>query len=77
MQLKMYGLTPVEILMKFEGGVNGAPDIQTVVQHDGSGWENLTFNFNSEDQYSRIVLFVDGPGTTVGEFYFDDIQLSN
>ncbi|NER10649.1 PKD domain-containing protein [Muriicola jejuensis] len=63
---------PVDILMKLEEG--SAAAIETVVSHGGTGWETTTFDFTSSAQYSRLTLFVDGPGTTAGTFYIDDIK---
>ncbi len=64
--------TPIDILMKLEQGTGG--DIETTVSHGGTGWEMITFNFASDASYSRITFFVDGPGTTAGTFYIDDIE---
>lgn len=62
---------PVGILMKLEEGTSGPMEV--AVNHGGTGWENLLFNFNSSAKYSRLTIFVDGPGTTKGTFYVDDI----
>jgi hypothetical protein len=34
----------------------------------------LSFDFTSSDSFSRLTLFVDGPGTTAGTFYIDDVE---
>ncbi len=57
--------------MKFEG--TGDP-IETSVNHGGTGWEELTFDFTSSATFNKLVLFIDGPGTTAGTFYMDDIK---
>jgi PKD repeat protein len=62
----------VSILLKLEEGTSGP--IETTVTHGGTGWEKLSFNFTSSAKYSRVTLFVDGPGTTAGTFYIDDIE---
>lgn len=63
---------PVDVLLKLEEGTAGA--IETTASHGGSGWEMIAFNFTSSDQYSRLTMFVDGPGTASGTFYIDDIM---
>jgi hypothetical protein len=62
---------PVSLLLKLEEGTSGA--VEVTANHGGTGWENIKFNFNSSASYSRLTLFVDGPGTTAGTFYIDDI----
>ncbi len=62
---------PISILLKLEEGTSGPAEV--TANHGGSGWENLKFNFTSSAKYSRLTLFVDGPGTTAGTFYMDDI----
>jgi hypothetical protein len=57
--------------MKLEEGSTSTPDV--IVSHSGSGWEELSFIFTSTSKYSKLVIFVDGPGTTDGTFYMDDI----
>jgi hypothetical protein len=61
----------VSVLLKLEEGTAGAVEVTS--NHTGSGWETLNFDFNSSAKYSRLTLFVDGPGTTAGTFYIDDI----
>jgi len=62
---------PVAVLMKLEEGT--AADIEVTANHGGTGWETINFNFSSSAKYIRLTLFVDGPGTSVGTFYIDDI----
>lgn len=62
----------IDVLLKLEDGT--AANIETSASHGGSGWEEIYFTFDSSASYSRIVIFVDGPGTTSGTFYFDDIM---
>ena len=62
---------PVDVLLKLEEG--SAAGIETTASHAGEGWEELSFTFDSSESYSRLTLFADGPGTTAGTFYFDDI----
>ncbi|MCP4320591.1 MAG: DUF5011 domain-containing protein, partial [Alteromonadales bacterium] len=68
--LKLYSTIAAPIKLKLEG--NGATEADT--NHTGSGWEELTFVFTSGGQYPDMVLFVDGPGSTAGTFYIDDIE---
>jgi hypothetical protein len=69
--MKFYSTVAVPVLLKFEGA--GAP-VETTATHGGTGWEQLTFVFTTSDQFGTLVLFVDGPGTTAGTFYIDDIE---
>jgi len=62
---------PVDVLMKLEEGTGD--DLEVTASHGGTGWEEISFNFNSSNKYVRVTLFVDGPGTTAGTFYIDDI----
>lgn len=63
---------PISVLMKLEEGTSGA--VEVTATHGGTGWENLAFDFTSSASYSRLTLFVDGPGTTAGTFQIDDIE---
>ncbi len=60
------------VLMKLEEGTGA--DTEVAVSHTGAGWETLLFSFNPSDKYSRLTLFVDGPGETAGTFYIDDVM---
>jgi len=71
-KINFWSDTPIDVLMKLEQGTGG--DVETTASHGGSGWEMITFNFSSDASYSRITFFVDGPGTTAGTFYIDDIE---
>jgi hypothetical protein len=71
--MDVYSNTTIPVLLKFEGGANGAQDIEVTANHSGSGWEELSFDFSSSAEYSRVVLFMDAPGTTSGTFYIDNI----
>ena len=63
---------PVDVLMKLEQGTG--PDMEVTSSHGGTGWETASFDFDSSNKYVRITIFVDGPGTTAGTFYIDDIE---
>ncbi len=63
----------VDVLMKLENGTG--PNVETTASHTGSSeWEELIFTFNTTDSFSTITIFVDGPGTTAGTFYFDNVR---
>lgn len=70
--LNFLASAPITVLMKLEEGTSGP--VETTVAHGGTGWETLKFNFTSSAKYSRLTLFVDGPGTTAGTFSIDDIE---
>lgn len=61
----------VDILLKLE--ISETDAVETTASHTGSGWEELTFNFNSSKSYPKVVVFVDGPGSSTGKFYIDDV----
>ncbi len=61
---------PISVLLKLEGT---GPAIEKTTNHGGTGWESIYFDFVSSNKYSKLTLFVDGPGTTTGTFFFDDI----
>ncbi|RPG28494.1 MAG: PKD domain-containing protein [Muricauda sp. TMED12] len=63
---------PIDVLMKLELGTGS--DTEVTASHGGTGWETISFNFSSTESYSRITLFVDGPGTTSGDFFIDDVE---
>ena len=60
----------VSILIKLEEGTAFA---EVSANHTGAGWEELQFTFTNIASYSKLVVFVDGAGTTAGTFYMDDI----
>lgn len=61
----------VDVLLKLEDGT--ADNVEVTASHSGTGWEVLYFTFDSAASYSKFTMFVDGPGTTAGTFYIDDI----
>ncbi|MGB5364311.1 MAG: PKD domain-containing protein [Aureibaculum sp.] len=71
-KVNFWSNTPIDVLLKLEEGT-GAP-IEASTSHSGAGWEEIYFTFDSAGSYSRFTLFVDGPGTTAGTFYLDDIS---
>ena len=65
MTMDVYSTTPITIAPKVIGGLAGAPDSTTRVQHTGSGWETLTFTFDlaldsssiANGDYSAFVIY--------------------
>lgn len=74
-KMKFWSTTPIDILLKLEVGTGA--DVEAVASHGGTGWEEIFFTLNSEASYSRFTMFVDGPGTTSGTFYMDDVEQIN
>ncbi len=74
-KLKFWSTTSIDVLLKLEEGTGA--DVESVTTHGGTGWEEIYFTFNSAASYSRFTLFVDGPGTTSGTFYLDDVEQIN
>ncbi len=64
--------TPIDVLVKLEEGTGAV--VEATANHGGTGWEEIYFTFDSAASYSRFTMFVDGPGTTAGTFYFDDVS---
>ncbi len=71
-KMNFWSQQPIDVLLKLEKPSGGA--VETTASHGGTGWEEIIFTFTSSDQFSIFTLFVDGPGTTAGTFYFDDIE---
>lgn len=63
--ISIYSTVAVDYLFKVEDPLNGGPNTQTAAIHTGSGWETLTFDFNTtaengpipNDQYKKLVFF--------------------
>lgn len=70
--MNFWAAAPISVLLKLEEGTSSP--IETTAAHGGTGWEKISFNFTSSAKYARLTLFVDGPGTTKGTFYFDDVE---
>ncbi len=67
----------VDILLKLENPDDANDFTEAIVSHTGSGWEELTFVYTSTSTFPRLTIFVDGPGTTAGTFFFDNISQAN
>ncbi|AUP79422.1 PKD domain-containing protein [Flavivirga eckloniae] len=63
---------PISVLLKLEISENDF--VEVTVNHGGTGWEELSFNFSDSGTYPKLVIFVDGPGTASGTFYFDNLE---
>ncbi|MEZ7945094.1 MAG: glycoside hydrolase family 2 TIM barrel-domain containing protein [Flavobacteriaceae bacterium] len=72
-----YSEKPLSLLLKLEKTNNKTISTECNVIHTGNGWEELKYTFSSSKKYNRLVIFIDGPGTTSGSFYIDDITQSN
>lgn len=75
--LSLYSNKSVEILLKLEDTKNNISSIENIAFHSGNGWEELKYTFSSSEEYNRFVIFIDGSGTTSGDFYVDAILQSN
>lgn len=75
--LSLYSNKSVEILLKLEDTKNNISSIENIAFHSGNGWEELKYTFSSSEEYNRFVIFIDGSGTTSGDFYIDAILQSN
>ena len=73
--MKFWSQTPIDVLVKLEQGTGD--DVENSASHGGTGWELIYFTLDSSSEYSRFTVFVDGPGTTAGTFYIDDIEQLN
>ncbi|MET1260145.1 immunoglobulin-like domain-containing protein [Flagellimonas sp. DF-77] len=71
-QMNFWSETAVDVLMKLEAGTGA--DVEVSTAHGGTGWELISFDFTSDASFARLTLFVDGPGTTAGTFYIDDVE---
>jgi len=71
-KMNFWSNSAVDVLLKLEDGTAAAVEVTT--NHKGTGWESISFNFNSSAKYTKFTLFVDGPGTKAGNFYFDDVM---
>lgn len=52
--MKVWSDVALPVLLKFEGGVNGERQNEVKVNHTGSGWEELSFNFATDATKSYI-----------------------
>ena len=53
-KIKVWSTTALPILLKFEGGVSGERQNEVSVNHGGTGWEELTFDFATNATKSYI-----------------------
>ena len=71
-KMNFWSNSAVDVLLKLENGTAAA--VEKTTRHTGTGWETISFNFNSSAKYSKLTLFVDAAGTKAGAFYIDDIM---
>ncbi len=71
-KIKVHATVAVPVKLKFEDGT--AAPVEADAMHSGAGWEELYFTLNESATYNDMVIFIDGPGTTAGMFYVDDIE---
>jgi hypothetical protein len=76
-KLALHSNKSVEIILKLEKVGDENSSIERSAFHSGNKWEELSFSFSSLKKYNRLVIFIDGPGTTSGDFYIDQILQSN
>ncbi len=69
--MNFWSESAVDVLLKLEQGTGA--DVEFVASHGGTGWEELLFTYDTDSAYTRLTLFVDGPGTTAGMFFIDDV----
>lgn len=62
--MKVYSMTAYPVLFKLEAGVNGERANEVEVNHGGTGWEELTFDFATNARKS----FVNGDGENGAPF---------
>jgi hypothetical protein len=70
-KMNFWSNSAVDVLLKLENGTAAA--VEKTTRHTGTGWETISFDFNSSAKYSKLAIFVDGIGTKAGVFYIDDI----
>ena len=63
-KIKVWSTSSLPILLKFEGGVSGERQNEVSVNHGGTGWEELTFDFAT----SATKSYIDG-NQGVGEAF--------
>ncbi|MGB2430450.1 MAG: glycoside hydrolase family 2 TIM barrel-domain containing protein [Flavobacteriaceae bacterium] len=76
-KLNLHSDKSVEIVVKLENSSGENSSTEDAKFHSGNGWEELNFSFSSAEKYNRLVVFIDGPGNTAGEFYIKSIIQSN
>ena len=71
LKMNFWSDVTVDVLVKLEEGVLFS---ESSASHTGAGWEELQFTYTGTASYSKLVIFVAGPGTAVGTFYMDDVM---
>ena len=76
-KLNLHSNKSVKIVVKLENSSDENSSTEDAKFHSGNGWEELNFSFSPAEKYNRLVVFIDGPGNTAGEFYIKSIIQSN
>ena len=76
-KLNLHSNKSVEIVVKLENSSGENSSTEDAKFHSGNGWEELNFSFSPTEKYNRLVVFIDGPGNTAGDFYIKSIIQSN
>jgi len=71
--LKFYSDKPVSVLVKFEEGVDGARQTEVSAAHGGTGWEILTFNFDTD----AVKSYVEGDDAENGKAFVPTGKYNN
>ena len=56
LKMKVWSTSATQVLMKFEGGVEDERANEVLVSHGGTGWEELTFDFEND----AVKSYIDG-----------------
>ena len=73
--MKVYSEVAYPVLFKLETGVNGERSNQVQVNHTGSGWEELTFNFATDAKTSYVNDADPGGAAFVPTGKYDEISI--
>jgi len=73
--MKVYSEVAYPVLFKLETGVNGERSNQVQVNHTGSGWEELTFNFATDAKTSYVSDADPGGAAFVPTGKYDEISI--
>ncbi len=73
--MKVYSETAYPVLFKLETGVNGERANEVEVDHDGTGWEELTFNFATEARKSFVNGDPENGAAFVPTGQYDEISI--
>ncbi|MFV8225480.1 hypothetical protein [Christiangramia aquimixticola] len=75
LSIKLYSEVAFPVLLKLETGVNGERSNEVLVDHGGTGWETLTFDFGTDAKTSYINNDDTGGAPIVPDGQYDAISL--